>query len=174
MDERFTALAEGKKTYSTGKPCRRGHHSERYSSNGMCLDCLKYKREVYIQAQARRNLLNSRKFHSEQVSVQLQHKQIITSINDIMLEGGHRADLLAQYIMLIGRSTLTRDDLHRLLTVNEHGHAIGHPTRHGDSGELEIQIMEDWYLADEVMSCYRGEIKDVQRIVPDWKAAFKP
>lgn len=175
MDERYAALAEGKKTYTTGKPCTKGHLSERYSSNGACLACLRDKRQTYLQATARRNLLNSRKFHSEQISVQLQHKHIINDINDIMLECGHRAELLAQFIMLISRSTLKRDDLCRLLKVNEQGHVINHKDhrqRHNDAGKLEIEIMGEWYVADDVMDCIRGKVKEVHRVVEDWKAGL--
>ena len=38
--ERDTALAEGKDTYFTGKPCKHGHLSERFVSNHTCVECL--------------------------------------------------------------------------------------------------------------------------------------
>lgn len=38
------AIKEGKDTYFTGKPCKRGHLSHRRTSNSICIDCSK---EVY-------------------------------------------------------------------------------------------------------------------------------
>ena len=37
--ERDAAVAAGKDTYFTGKPCRRGHTSERFVSSHMCVEC---------------------------------------------------------------------------------------------------------------------------------------
>lgn len=42
---RKDALALGLKSYFTGKPCKHGHVSERQSTNGNCLECLKIKKE---------------------------------------------------------------------------------------------------------------------------------
>jgi hypothetical protein len=36
---RAAALANGDKTYFTGKPCRRGHVTARYTMTGICKDC---------------------------------------------------------------------------------------------------------------------------------------
>ena len=36
---RKEALAQGLHTYSTGKPCKYGHESDRYSSTGICVAC---------------------------------------------------------------------------------------------------------------------------------------
>ncbi len=40
MNKRNAAIANGMLTYNSGKPCRSGHTSDRYSSNGMCIACL--------------------------------------------------------------------------------------------------------------------------------------
>lgn len=37
---RRTAEARGLKRYFTGKPCKRGHLAERYTSNGKCVACV--------------------------------------------------------------------------------------------------------------------------------------
>lgn len=37
--ERAKALAEGLPTYSTGRPCKRGHVAERYTATKMCTRC---------------------------------------------------------------------------------------------------------------------------------------
>lgn len=36
---RKQAAADGDKLYYTGKPCRKGHDSMRYTSTGMCFEC---------------------------------------------------------------------------------------------------------------------------------------
>jgi len=38
---RAEAYALGKKTYYTGKPCKHGHHSERYVNGGACVGCFR-------------------------------------------------------------------------------------------------------------------------------------
>ncbi len=40
MGSRAEAIAAGEKTYNTGKPCKNGHLSDRYTLGGMCLGCL--------------------------------------------------------------------------------------------------------------------------------------
>jgi len=37
--ERWQAMAEGKSTYFTGKPCKHGHICERQTDNKTCLEC---------------------------------------------------------------------------------------------------------------------------------------
>ena len=37
---RMAAAALGKKTYSTGEPCKHGHNAERYVINGGCTACI--------------------------------------------------------------------------------------------------------------------------------------
>lgn len=36
---RYDAVAQGKKRYFTGKPCKRGHYSERRTCSGLCIEC---------------------------------------------------------------------------------------------------------------------------------------
>lgn len=38
--ERPAAIKADQKRYFTGRPCRRGHISERYTSSGQCVDCM--------------------------------------------------------------------------------------------------------------------------------------
>lgn len=41
---RHEAANKGLRTYNDGKLCRRGHNSERYTSTGNCIQCLKEDR----------------------------------------------------------------------------------------------------------------------------------
>jgi hypothetical protein len=38
---RYAAKQAGRITYRTGKPCKRGHDSDRYTSTGICIACLR-------------------------------------------------------------------------------------------------------------------------------------
>jgi len=38
---RAAAIAAGATKYTTGKPCKAGHNSPRYTLNGLCCQCLK-------------------------------------------------------------------------------------------------------------------------------------
>lgn len=56
---RNMAIAAGQVFYTTGKPCKRKHMSERYASTGMCVACLKEidinRKEAVRQANIARN-----------------------------------------------------------------------------------------------------------------------
>lgn len=58
------AIAAGHLTYNTEKPCRRGHNSDRYTSNGMCVACVKMKDE----ARRTSRTLNRRKYVNAMVN----------------------------------------------------------------------------------------------------------
>jgi hypothetical protein len=45
---RVQAAVKGEYTYYTGKLCRRGHMSERYTKNAVCVDCAKVNQQKYI------------------------------------------------------------------------------------------------------------------------------
>jgi hypothetical protein len=45
--KRREAKALGMDKYDTGKPCRNGHLSDRYISNGECIECHKLKIKNY-------------------------------------------------------------------------------------------------------------------------------
>ncbi len=51
MNLRETAANAGQMYYSTGKPCKRGHPSKRYTSSGNCVECY----AVHNKQQALRN-----------------------------------------------------------------------------------------------------------------------
>lgn len=39
--DRYTAIKRGLDKYNTNKPCKRGHLSDRYTSSGACIRCLR-------------------------------------------------------------------------------------------------------------------------------------
>lgn len=46
-DARAQARSDGVSKYKTGKPCRNGHTAERYTHNGMCVECSKEHGQNY-------------------------------------------------------------------------------------------------------------------------------
>jgi hypothetical protein len=53
--KRSTAIASGAMRYYTGKPCKHGHKAERWTLNGMCVECQaeRRKKEVALIHQIR-------------------------------------------------------------------------------------------------------------------------
>lgn len=49
---RSDAMQAGALTYQTGKPCVRGHKSQRYTRNGACIECLKSANAAFSEARA--------------------------------------------------------------------------------------------------------------------------
>lgn len=167
---RTAAATEGKKTYSNGRPCQKGHLSERYVSNNMCIECTnannKKLKVLAANSARRRNLSNSSQMVTATLTVQAQYKQMIDDISDIMFDGGARVDLVASFLSTIGRSTLMRDDLVRHGALQADGN-LNRDTvayRHNDAGHVEVQIVGDWYLADHVRELMDNTRKTIDRI----------
>ena len=47
---RQLAIAAGERTYSTGRPCSRGHLAARYTLTSNCTECARERREAVRQA----------------------------------------------------------------------------------------------------------------------------
>lgn len=43
---RTAAIAAGSPTYITGRPCRHGHLSPRFVSNGCCVECMRTRHKI--------------------------------------------------------------------------------------------------------------------------------
>jgi hypothetical protein len=65
--KRREAKAQGLDKYNTGKPCRNGHLSDRYTSSGACLECQKESsiRNIESINQASKNY---KEIHKEEIS----------------------------------------------------------------------------------------------------------
>ena len=100
---RDTALTFGRLTYNNGKPCRRGHFSDRYSSNGMCIECLKLQageRKLKVDgSRAARNKALFDQLQPKQVWVRPQHHAAISEYADVLRYGS--PDVIAQCVAFI-------------------------------------------------------------------------
>jgi hypothetical protein len=47
--ERSEAAVRQLKRYFTGRPCRRGHQSERFTSSGQCIECMKKTVGLFVR-----------------------------------------------------------------------------------------------------------------------------
>lgn len=165
MNARDHAASAGALTYTTGKPCKAGHISERYVSNGMCIMCLKKYSSERTHNIIRKNLMNTPSMVKHTLSVKVQYSKILDDITDFMIEDGHRAALLAQFILMIGDSELRQDDVRRLLIKDADG-IVRNPVRSGHAGFHEVELMGEWYLLGEVREVEQGKRDRVTRVRP--------
>lgn len=56
---RGDALAQGRKHFYSGKPCKYGHDSARFTSTGACMACNAARSKLFAQGVAERNFVYS-------------------------------------------------------------------------------------------------------------------
>lgn len=71
---RNEAALLGLKTYNTGRPCKRGHTVDRYTTTGSCAACAKVAATEYVRS---RNALIGRVVEPLTVTAPRQHHQAI-------------------------------------------------------------------------------------------------
>lgn len=85
---RLEALERGEVYYSTGKPCRRGHNSDRFASNGSCRECLRIQQAASLNnakvARGRRNLALASGMREFKYLHQLVHQETLQQLCDIL------------------------------------------------------------------------------------------
>lgn len=174
MNPRKLALLEGKLQYSTNKPCRRGHTTMRYSSNGMCIGCLDHHKVEIAATIAQRRIANHmasvKKMVDRKVQVQLQYIPILDAISDIMMgDNNERIEALAQFILVIGTPTISTEQLQAVLRSDDGFKTMTNymdfPMYNDDDGKLVIQINGEWYLGDDVVACVRGVKPTAHRLL---------
>lgn len=171
MNKRHAAIADGQVTYRSGKPCRKGHDAERYSSTGQCVECLKDQatktKSVARDARARRFIALANSGVECKLIIPLQYRTALNEFSDI-INNQALADTLVAFMLMLNRQTLDRADLAQLLTVDERGHVTNYgdyTVRNNDAGLIEIELRGHWYIGDDVMACLRGQRDSVERVV---------
>jgi len=82
MSNRKQAAREGLHKYFTGKPCKRGHLSYRYTKTGTCAACVRlYTTEYGKQV---KSIIDARKENQEITSVFKCHPDDEKTINDFI------------------------------------------------------------------------------------------
>lgn len=114
-------MTEGRTTYNSGKPCRRGHTCDRYTSNGCCIECLNVhtvdKRAEFATAKGKRIIALSQSFREHKVMVKQGHIHVVDELGDILRYASAEASdalitkIRAIYLAAPTPRALTRDDL---------------------------------------------------------------
>jgi hypothetical protein len=75
--ERWTAAMAGLSKYNTGKPCNKGHLSDRYTASGGCVECIKGYAKLYNKK------LNDTKPTSDNFDTKTELVFIVVHVNDM-------------------------------------------------------------------------------------------
>ena len=86
MTTRIQAIEAGTTTYTPDRPCKRGH-TERYTSNGMCVKCLKRHAEAVQAKKIERRNLNDDGFDTITITARSHLFHIIEKFKELMLNG---------------------------------------------------------------------------------------
>lgn len=91
MTPRKIAASTGLPTYSTGKPCKYGHMSNRYASSGACIACLKDNaKELKVQTRQARIAHNTNMLQGIQpytVYVKESYRPAVSAYCDVLRHG---------------------------------------------------------------------------------------
>lgn len=79
--ERNEAFAAGQLTYTTGRPCKHGHTSPRYTKSGICQQC---NRDNVKTFNTNRNALMGRKLEQLTLFVPLEHHQAVREYANLL------------------------------------------------------------------------------------------
>jgi hypothetical protein len=168
---RLEAIARQEATYSSGKPCRRGHDSLRYSSNGMCVECLRLQRVAASNLakveKAKRNLALGAGLRDRNFLVRVADVDLVTKFTEILQFGNATMhDNLRAYVDAIHATcpnprALTRDDLAKLIELRPDGMAANPeaiPQAYDDAtGKLYAIFNGYLYLGDHVAEVLQGK-----------------
>lgn len=126
MNKRILAIANGELTYSSGKPCKAGHISERYSSNGMCLACLKIQHEarkdVVRLNKIKRNTALFDQLQEAKVMVRGAELHVVTQLCEILQFSDHLTkDSVAAFIAMQHASCPTPRSLTKDVLISQVG-----------------------------------------------------
>lgn len=177
---RLEALEKGEIYYNTGKPCRRGHHSDRFVSNGSCRECLRLQQSASMDAariaRGKRNLAmasgmrDHAHMHSpvhtdtfKQLCEILQYSPL-TTIEQI------KAQIAAAYDVCPSPRVLNRADLLTFMDYRPDGTVANYrslrvtsPESRGDDDPLVYVYHNSIrYVASEAMEVLRGQRLNVR------------
>ncbi len=134
---RSQALAQGLRQYYTGKPCKRGHLSERSTNKSMCLECdrlrkaLLYQDPVYVDrlnTRRRRRYANDFKHRAAELARNAKRRSWVCTDD---MENTEAIDAIYE----------ERDHMSEFLDVPMHVDHITPVTRGGEHHENNLQII---------------------------------
>jgi hypothetical protein len=90
--KRSEAIKTGNITYITGKSCKNGHFSPRYTSTGVCVECQKNRQQQYMEGKTRVSMM-----------VDTGNVELIRRINNLMNSNGKVITDLHAYVKTMER-----------------------------------------------------------------------
>jgi hypothetical protein len=170
---RIEAIAKGKPTYSSGKPCRAGHMSERYTSNGTCIVCAKQqteaRRDAVATARGKKYLAMAAGFTPHTVLSSQRDREMFNELSDVMQFTN--SDVTAQvhkfvhalYVNSATPRALTRDDLLSFMTYTD-GKVTNYEQLNIEETEDTVYVQHNGvrYNAEQCMDVLRGKALNVK------------
>jgi hypothetical protein len=167
------ALEAGELTYNSGKPCRRGHDSPRYTSNGMCTACVKMRDEARREAKSvsRQRYINARVNNLKEKTFMVRdgHDGLVQRVCDILQYG--TSGLLEELEGHVSRiydtcphpRALSKDDLLKFIRFD--GEKVQnlvelqviYPTEGGNDPNTYVVRNGLFYRANELMEVLRDQ-----------------
>lgn len=166
---RNEALHAAAPFYNTGRPCRAGHNSSRYSSNGMCVECTRNHSTTTAamvrNAKRKANTMLFNDMVKSYVWVPRNHTTVLNSITNLL--NSPDAETFITWLNHIHDQPLTALDLVPMFQWD--GKKVNvdpsiYPYRNADDGRLLVQLRNAWYVGDEVMAVLRGDAISCNRV----------
>lgn len=171
MNFRLQAATAGRKTYQTGTPCRRGHTGPRYTSNGMCVECLKVHatgvKSKLSETRINKNREKAHEIvrHTVNIPLKYSNSNIVQMLEDML--NAPDSEGFITWVNHIATQPLTSTELVPMFQWD--GKKVNvdpaiYPYRNADDGRLLVQLRNAWYVGDEVMAVLRGETVSCNRV----------
>lgn len=171
MNYRQQASAAGIRTYQTGSPCRRGHTGPRYTSNGMCVECLKVHADTLRDQTKAVRISKNKELALEivrctiDIPLHYNNSGIVQTIQRIL--NAPDAEGFVTWLNHIDTQPLDASVLVSMFQWD--GKKVNvdpaiYPYRNADDGRLLVQLRNAWYVGDEVMATLRGEMITCSRV----------
>lgn len=165
LNTKESAAAAGDLKYATGRPCRKGHFSPRYTSSGNCIACMdvvatqnkiknKSRKRIFNANRAGDNTLYAAVFPLSWHPI-LERLQQITQGNDEQLQATIIATIRGATVAWNREAFLAAGVIFNGYHItNAHKFPIGTP--------FSIQIKGIWWPGAPLMACLRGEIASIE------------
>lgn len=180
MNPRQIAAAAGLSTYNTNKLCRRGHDGDRYTSNGMCVECLKITANIYKDARTERNTQRIEGFRAASVMLVPAMHTDLKRFGDFMRNAS--ADQITMVMGIVNgvmdaipnptsSEPPRRGPVHAHIisaeTIREYLAAKSWVMYEQTTDTKYVQLDEHWYPIDKVSEAISGRINFVFAGNPD-------
>lgn len=177
---RDDAITECLRFYFTGKPCRAGHISKRYTTGGSCVEChvatkTKYKNKTTM-ARRRHNMQKAQDNFTFILSIPDDWQECFEQLQDIAIRTNEdqkvriQTLITAMHVETRRKFTMPQQPMRSVRTVNkadimrvivwEHNEVQNEPDLEirpqTDTVPHLVKIGPDWYVASKVLRCLHG------------------